>query len=309
MLIGLLATVILSLSSFNAKAESITLYECKTLSECLHANISNKLINLADRSEIEFIVYDHVNDRAYQYRTTNITGSEFGFPIMRAVKVKDLPYSVAKAAKDYIDFELDPVIAGFELQQNSLGFIDGNFAYQLSNFTSLPTSQITLASVGGLLNTLQSHVQSRVANNLLGISQDRLHSLLDSLSISLNIKFVSVNWDPESITQRTVMLKFNEEETTVALRFSGVYQNGTFNATVVAIQLIDDATGEIFLIIPIVDGQIDRSALIGQSFSHGSPASLRTHFQAMNLDLRYCDGCLTTITDITDEDVGEVDPE
>lgn len=312
-LFGLLATISILLTNShananaNANAQAIELYSCETRNECIHANIANTLINLANREEIKFVVYDHPNDKAYQYRTINITGNEFGFPIMRAVKVKDLPYSVAQAAKDYIDFALDPVIAGFQLQQGSLGFIDGNFAYELSNF--IVDDNVTLGNVGSLLNSIQSQVQQTVATNLLGLSQERLHALLDSVSISMDVKFVSVNWDPKSITQRTVMLKFTEGNTSVAIRFSGIYQNGTFTAEAVAIQLVDNVTGRIFLTIPLIDGQVDRSALIGWSFSHSTPGSLRTMFQSLNLDLRYCTGCHATITHITDEDVGEVDPQ
>ncbi len=292
-------------ASYSNAQTATTLISCNTAVECQDNKIKSSILALASSGEDkDFIVYDVVTNKSYHYKAVNITGLEFPGPVIGVLKVKELPSDVSNLIRNYRSFLADPI--GLTLDDISFiaGTISGYDVYYLDDFYS----GVTLDNYRSLMNTIATNVNSRIntsSNNLeLSLSEQLTLNLGSALGSHFNFG-VSIS----AIKTKTFYLHITDGNATVGLKFNASLNGGNISTSITSISIVEN--GQAVFEIPVENNVVNIASLIGQSFSHGNPGSLRTFFQSLNMDLRFFNDCkpqcITTITDINNDDVGEVE--
>jgi hypothetical protein len=287
--------IFLSSLSF-ASADTVTVVSCDSSSNCSSAEIQAELKSLAGTSEKEFVVYNELTDKSYLYQTVNVTGFEFGFPIMKAILVRELPAKVTVAARNYIENIRAPIGAALDEISYTPGRIGGQPAYFLYDF--YPAS-VTSETVKSQLNTIGSSIDSSINNSVANNNLSFTDNFVATLSIELG-KVVSIGFSGTKIATKTFYLQIVDGENNVGLKISASYLNGSVEANITAL-VIKDNDGNVLLTISVKDNQVQTAELLQQSFDTTNPGGLMDFFESLNLSISWqagCAICRTTITDL-----------
>ena len=292
----------LLLISWTSFASNVFILSCQTNMQCQDQQLQQTALALSGGGERDFVIYDQVNDRSYHYQVTNITGGEFPGTVIGAYKVSDLSSEINNAVKEYLRYFRDPIRAGLNELSFKLGTINGQDVYHLTNFYS---GSVNFNNIRTSLNTINSSVESKLAQ----VINSALARASQNLQLSLSLIFgstVQINLGVSSSKRNLFYLVVQGKEATIGLQFDVQLIDGVPISNITAIAIVEN--GNVVFKIPVVNGNIDTLSLMGQTFSHTNPGSLRGFFQTINLDLTYyCNtGCTVTIVDINNDDVGEV---
>lgn len=305
-----LTALALSISGLSLASTPLYLSKCTSDAKCSDSALKSQAILVSGAAEADVVIYDTSQNKAYHYTVVNGSGLEFPDMVMvGARKVGELDAATTQAVADYVEVTANPTQTTLDKRFGPRSRMAGYDAYGLARFdmnfkrSDIPT---------GLTN-LRYKVNQLIADQTIELQSSFLEAVLRFLSFTVGIGQygVSVGLPVDDRPVSFILTSDSDGASWGIIAESKVKGGGQIETNFTAIVLMDD-NGNVVFEIPVENNRVDLGQLIGQTFNTVNPGSLRTWFQGMNLDLSWepgCSNCVTTITDINDHDVGEVEPE
>lgn len=305
-----LTALALSVSGLSLASTPLYLSKCTSDATCSDSALKSQAIIVSGAAKADVVIYDTSQNKAYHY--TVVTGSGLEFPDMVMVgarKVGELDAATTQAVADYVEITANPILTTLDKQFGPRNSMVGYYAYGLVRFdVDFKRSDITSG-----LTKLRYRVNQLIADQTIELKSSFFEAVMHSLSLSLDVgkNGISVAWPLDMRPANFILTSDSDGASWGIIAESKVNGGGQIETNFTAIVLMDD-NGNVVFEIPVENNRVDLGQLIGQTFNIVNPGSLKTWFQGMNLDLSWepgCSNCVTTITDINDPDVGEVEPE
>lgn len=305
-----LTAVALSVSGLSLASTPLYLSQCTSDAKCSDSALKSQAIVVSGAAEADVVIYNTSQNKAYHYIVANASGLEFPDRVLvGARKAGELDAATTQAVADYVEFTASPIQKTLDERFGPRSRAAGYDAYGLVRFdmdfkrSDIPT---------GLTN-LRYKVHKLIADQTIEIKSSFLDVAMQFLSASIGNGDYSINVSVpvDNAPANFILTTDSDGALWGIIAKSTVTAGGQIETHFTAIVLMDD-NGNVLFEIPVNNNRVDLGQLIGQTFNTVNPGSLRTWFQGMSLDLSWqpgCSNCVTTITDINDPDIGEVEIE